>query len=69
MYCEFGLLFVLCLRYSSLMLGLAWKYNFLICGMRDWFKKLEYNINPRYSKSCKSEVFKFVLKEWKVAQE
>jgi hypothetical protein len=47
----------------------VWKYNLLTCGMKAWFNKLGSKLKPRSSKSRKSNIFKVVLKEWKVARE
>jgi hypothetical protein len=54
---------------SSLLLGLEWTYNFLTCGIRNWFRNLGSEIIPRSSNSCESKIFIVVLKEWKLSQE
>jgi hypothetical protein len=64
MYCVFALPSIFSLNISSsLLLGLAWKYNFLTCGIKAWFNNLGSELNPRSSKSHKLEIFKGVLKE------
>jgi hypothetical protein len=54
---------------SSLLLGLAWKYNFLTYGIIYWFRNLGSEIIPRSSNSHESKIFIIALKEWKVSRE
>jgi hypothetical protein len=60
-YCVIALSFISCLNLSSLFYRFSVEVYFLTCGIRAWFENLGSELNPRSSKSHKSEIFKVVL--------
>jgi hypothetical protein len=43
--------------------------HFLTCGIKAWLNSLGSELNPRYYKSRKLEIFKDCVKEWRAVRE
>jgi hypothetical protein len=44
-------------------------FYFLTCAIKGWFNNIGSDLKDRFSKSCKLEIFKVVLKDWQVVSE
>jgi hypothetical protein len=69
-YCVFALSFTFLIK-SFFLSSTRFRvkvFNLLTLSIRAWFKNLGSDLNPRFSMSRKSDIFKVVLKECRVAR-